>query len=223
MLVSVRFQDAIMDGTLQLDVECVRAPIHCGEPLSLDVGAGSSLSAAFTVPAVGVAVATFTTCDTDGDTVLTIDGVEYDDAAGASHQCGTSNERVAIEVADRRAGATVPLEARFADARKTGTLKLNVVCIGAPSTMALSLPEAPPSIISCGDSVSLDVNAGGGQLRRSFVAPPAGVVTFSTCGEGGDNTVLVIDGTEVDSDFCGGNEIGYVSAQKLPSTNTIVG
>lgn len=50
-------------------------PLHCGGSLSMDVGAGGSLTGIFVVPATGLAKVTFSTCNTAPDTVLTVDGI----------------------------------------------------------------------------------------------------------------------------------------------------
>ena len=170
--------------------------IHCGDPpLSVDVGAGGSLAAVFAVPAGGLAKVTFSTCDTTPDTVLTVDGI---DASGASKKCGSNNERVAIQVGDRPAGATFAVEMLFKSARKTGTLQLVVAChalsptaapttpptarpTAAPTTTAPTLPgatfspTATPVVapLGCGDSVSIDV-VGGDVLRRIVRVPRRG-------------------------------------------------
>ena len=111
--------------------------VSCGNQTSADIAAGGSLTATFGVPATGLATVTFSTCRTAVDTVLTVDGTEYDD----SSLCGTSNERVAIQVAHRPPGTTISIAVRFYDRQRSGMLQLDVQCgtltpTGTPTTTA---------------------------------------------------------------------------------------
>ena len=88
----------------------------------------------------------------------------------APHKCGKNNERVVIQLAGRPAGASIPVEMRFKNARTNGTLRLDIACASASPTAAPSLlpwNRDHSTSISCGDPVSLDVGAGG-ELRRFF-------------------------------------------------------
>ena len=100
--------------------------VRCGEQMFADVAAGGSLTAAFAVPAPAASLSSATFSASSGtaaDTVLTVNGVEMDNAINV-HRRG----RLTIQLADRPAGATVPVELRFQSTGVSGTLQLDVAC-----------------------------------------------------------------------------------------------
>ena len=108
----------------------------CGDSTSGDVGPGGSLRWNLTVPAAGVVSVTFSTCDTMVDTVIAVDGIDYDDdSRDGAELCGWNNERVAIQVAGRP-GAIIMVEARFYNSSVGGTVRLAVVCSTVAPTLS---------------------------------------------------------------------------------------
>ena len=146
--------------------DTVTADIGCGDTAAAAVRAGGSAHWAFefTQPQEGggfdrLGELTFATCDTGGDTVLTIDGHAYDDTGG----CGPArtNERVTVPAA-RRGGnvsssVAILIQVRFYDPSLPGTVRLGVACstfapTTAPTTTAPTVagatfaPTAPPTV-----------------------------------------------------------------------------
>ena len=76
----------------------------------------------------------FATCDTTADTVLVIDGHNYDEIGS----CGVTgkNERVVATVAAVAQGTagSLPVLVRFYDSSHAGTLRLSVTCATVPPT-----------------------------------------------------------------------------------------
>ena len=156
----------------------VTADIGCGDTGAAAVGAGGSAHWAFEFPPppegggfdrLGELV--FATCETGGDTVLTVDGHAYDNTGG----CGLElrNERVAIVPAAGRGGnisssVAILIQVHFYNRSLLGTVRLGVTCstfspataptttapTTAPTTTAPTVagatfaPTAPPTTVA---------------------------------------------------------------------------
>ena len=151
----------------------VTANVDCGDTAAAAVRAGGSAHWSFVFtplqdPEGGgfdrLGELTFATCDTGGDTVLTIDGHACDDTGG----CGPArtNERVTIPAA-RRGGnvsssVAILIQVRFYNRSLPGTVRLGVACstfapTTAPTTTAPTVagatfaPTAPPTAAPTGE------------------------------------------------------------------------
>ena len=142
--------------------------IGCGDAAVAVVGPGGSAKWAFDVTRpVGGEFArlelVFATCETGGNTVLTVDGVDHDDVGGCGENskqrsddtdfdacggCGARrrNERVAMVLGSltRRTDSSVAIliQVRFYHSVQSGTLRLGVTC-NAFSSTAASTSTAP--------------------------------------------------------------------------------
>ena len=128
-------------------------PIACGDTTTVEVPAGGSAVWTFAAPAAGDYTAIeFATCGTGGDTILSLNGVDYDDEGigiyvpdgVSSVACGAdgTNERVAMPAPlITQAGGLVDVQVRFYDLSVAGRVRLDV----SGQASASSPPTATPT------------------------------------------------------------------------------
>ena len=109
--------------------------VGCGDDVTAVVVAGGSVEWAFAPPLQSTYTAVlFATCNTDGDTVLSLDGREYDDEDyydGGGCGTGGRNERVlSLPV------GSVAIRVRFYNSSMAGTIRLGVECSTTPPTLS---------------------------------------------------------------------------------------
>ena len=126
------------------------AIIGCGANVSATVVPGGSAAWTFT-GAQGSVV--FATCDTTADTVLSVDGREYDDG---TNSCGTAghNERVVVAAAAQAMAGSLPVLVRYYNSSQAGTLRLSVTCATVPPTASPTTraPTASPTTTMLGNT-----------------------------------------------------------------------
>ena len=118
-------------------------PIGCGSNEAKAVWPGGYAEWNFTPPPGAEVV--LATCDTGGDTVLVIDGIEHDDdgICGAARR----NERVVVPAGWESKGS-VAIRVRFYDPAVEGLLQLGVTCYNtSPPTLspAAAVSPTPPT------------------------------------------------------------------------------